>query len=344
VTASKIANGTLTNTQISNSAAIAYSKLNLASAIVNGDISSGAAIAYSKLALGGSIVNGDVATGANIAYSKLNLASSIVNSDVATGAAIAYSKLNLTGSVTNSDISNTAAIAYSKLNLTGSITNSDISNTAAIAYSKLNLTGSITNSDISNTAAIAYSKLANLATGQIIVGNGGTATAATLGGDATINASGTLTIANNAITTAKIADGQITTNKLASGAVPTIIGGSSGTTMGNAATNFMGLFTVGSATESVVQVPVQTSGTISNFDVRISAAAGTLPNSWTFTLRKNGASTAIACTISGTTATQCGDAANSVSFSAGDLLTIQIVPNSTPTASIGRWTARLSTP
>jgi hypothetical protein len=345
VTAAKIANGTLTNTQISASAAIAYSKLNLASSIVNGDVSSSAAIAYSKLALGGSIINTDVASGANIAYSKLNLANSIVNSDVAAGANIAYSKLNLAGSITNSDVSATAAIAYNKLNLSNSIVNSDIATGANIAYNKLNLSGSIVNSDISSSAAIAYSKLATLNTGQIVVGSAGTPTAVTLGGDATINASGNLTIANNAITTAKIADSQITTAKLASGAIPEIIGGTSGAAMANGATSFMGMFSVANATESAVQVPVQTSGTISNFDVRITAAAGALPNAWAFTLRKNGASTAITCTISGTTATQCADNSDTVSFASGDLLSIQVVPTSAPTnTAIGRWTAKLSTP
>ncbi len=344
MTAAKIANGTLTNTQISNAAAIAYSKLNLASSIVNGDINSSAAIAYSKLALGNSITNTDIATGANIAYSKLNLASSIVNSDVAAGAAIAYSKLNLTGSITNSDVSGTAAIAYSKLNLASSITNSDIASGANIAYNKLNLSGSIVNSDISSSAGIAYSKLAALSTGQIVVGSSGTPTAVTLGGDATINASGNLTIANNAITTAKIADSQITTAKLASGAIPEVVGGTSGTTMTNNATNYMGMFSIGSNTESQVQVPVQTSGTLSNLDIRTTAAAGFGANSWTFTVRKNGASTTMTCQIAGNSATQCADNTHTVSFASGDLLTIQIAPNSNPTSSVGRWTAKLSTP
>lgn len=89
----KVADQGITNTQVSNSAAIAYSKLNLSASIVNADVSATAAIDYSKLNLSGSIVNADVATGAAIAYSKLNLAASIVNADIATGAAIARSKL-----------------------------------------------------------------------------------------------------------------------------------------------------------------------------------------------------------------------------------------------------------
>jgi hypothetical protein len=45
-----IAGSSITNSHISNSAAIAYSKLNLASSIVNADVSNSAAIALSKLA------------------------------------------------------------------------------------------------------------------------------------------------------------------------------------------------------------------------------------------------------------------------------------------------------
>lgn len=61
----------LTNSNISASAAIVYSKLSLANSIVNADINSAAAIAYSKLNLSASIVNADVAAGAAIALSKL---------------------------------------------------------------------------------------------------------------------------------------------------------------------------------------------------------------------------------------------------------------------------------
>ena len=83
--------------------------------ITNSHISASAAIAYSKLALSGSIVNADINASAAIAYSKLNLASSIVNADVAAGAAIAYSKLNLSASIVNADIATGAAIALNKL-------------------------------------------------------------------------------------------------------------------------------------------------------------------------------------------------------------------------------------
>ena len=118
-------------------AGAAISAAIIAGSITDSHISATAAIAYSKLSLSGSIVNSDVASGAAIAYSKLNLASSIVNTDIASGAAIAYSKLNLSGSIVNADVASGAAIAYSKLNLATSIVNADIAAGAAIALSKL---------------------------------------------------------------------------------------------------------------------------------------------------------------------------------------------------------------
>lgn len=105
----------ITNTSISATAGIAYSKLTLTGSIVNADIGAAAAIAYSKLTLTGSVVNADISATAAIAYSKLSLASSIVNADISATAAIAYSKLTLTGSVVNADIAAAAAIAHSKM-------------------------------------------------------------------------------------------------------------------------------------------------------------------------------------------------------------------------------------
>lgn len=67
----EIAAGGITNSHINASAAIAYSKLDLASSIVNADINASAAIAYSKLNLSSSIVDADIAAAAAISLSKL---------------------------------------------------------------------------------------------------------------------------------------------------------------------------------------------------------------------------------------------------------------------------------
>lgn len=110
-------NGDLSVAISSNRLTFEGSRLVIAGAaeIVNADISASAAIAYSKLNLATSIVNADISASAAIAYSKLNLATSIVNADINASAAIAYSKLNLTGLIVNADVGAAAAIALSKL-------------------------------------------------------------------------------------------------------------------------------------------------------------------------------------------------------------------------------------
>lgn len=82
VTSAKIADGTIVNADVNASAAIAYSKLNLATSIVNADVGAAAAIAKSKLA-SLDVVNADVNAAAAIAYSKLALTGAILNADLA---------------------------------------------------------------------------------------------------------------------------------------------------------------------------------------------------------------------------------------------------------------------
>lgn len=67
VTSAKIANDTIVNADVNTAAAIAYSKLNLATSIVNADISTSAAIAYSKLNLASSITSADIVDGTIVA-------------------------------------------------------------------------------------------------------------------------------------------------------------------------------------------------------------------------------------------------------------------------------------
>jgi hypothetical protein len=88
---------TLTNKAMSGAtntfSSIPYGALVLAASITNSDVSSSAAIAYSKLNLSGSLVNNDVSSGAGIVYSKLSLSNSIVNTDISTSAAIEGTKI-----------------------------------------------------------------------------------------------------------------------------------------------------------------------------------------------------------------------------------------------------------
>ncbi len=120
--------GTLVNANINASAAIAYSKLNLATSIVNADVSASAAIAYSKLNLATSIVNADISASAAIAYSKL---AALTSANILVGSAgnVATS-VAVTGDVT---ISNAGVTAIGS----GVIVNADINASAAIDGSKL---------------------------------------------------------------------------------------------------------------------------------------------------------------------------------------------------------------
>lgn len=155
--------GGISNSHINTSAAIAYSKLNLATSIVDADINASAAIAYSKLALTNSIIAADL-TASSVSATKLaTITDGITLDQLGIASALQIKALG----ITNSHISASAAIAYSKLALTGAILNADLA--GSIAYNKLSLGTSIVNSDISLTAAIAVSKLAALTTSKAVV-------------------------------------------------------------------------------------------------------------------------------------------------------------------------------
>ncbi|MCC6954198.1 MAG: hypothetical protein IT290_08775, partial [Deltaproteobacteria bacterium] len=123
----------------------------------------------------------------------------IANADVAAAAAIAYSKLAAmsTGQVLLGNGTTPTATALSgdaTVSATGVVT------LASNAVGTAEITdATIANADIAAAAAIAYSKLAALNTGQVLLGNGTTPTAPTLSGDATVGATGTVTIAANAV-------------------------------------------------------------------------------------------------------------------------------------------------
>jgi hypothetical protein len=142
-----VAAGTIVDSMVSATAAIAYSKLALSNSIVDADINASAAIAYSKLALSNSIVNADISSTAAIAYSKLAAlpsANIIVGNatDVPTAVAV-------TGDVT---ISNAGVTAISA----GVIVDADINAAAAIADTKLDTistAGKVSNSATTATAS-----------------------------------------------------------------------------------------------------------------------------------------------------------------------------------------------
>lgn len=159
---SELANGAVTNVKVNASAAIAYSKLNLAGSIVNADVATGAAIAYSKLALSGAIQESDlafsIATQTELdthtsATTSVHGISNTANLVYTSDSRLSDQRVPTDGSVTNAKVASGAAIAYSKLALNNSIVNADIASGAAIAYSKLALTGSITEADLAFSLA-----------------------------------------------------------------------------------------------------------------------------------------------------------------------------------------------
>jgi len=193
---STLGTGVVNNTNVGASAAIAFSKL---ASLTSGNVLIGnASNVPTSVAVSGdaTISNTGSLTIAN---------SAITNAKVSASAAIDFSKL---ASLTSGNILvGSASNVPTSVAMSGDAT---IANTGAVTIAN----NAITNAKVSTSAAIAFSKLGSLTTGQIVAGNAGVATATTLGGDATIGATGTLTIANDAITTAKILNSNVTSAKV----------------------------------------------------------------------------------------------------------------------------------
>jgi hypothetical protein len=184
--------GFITNANIDSAAAIAYSKLNLASSItssdivdgtiVDADINANAAIAYSKLATlsSGNIVlgsSGNVATSTSvtgdvtISSTGVTSISSgvIVNADINANAAIADTKLatiSTAGKVSNSATTATAANTASTIVLRDASNNFSAETITATTFSGAlsgNATTATTATTVSNSS-ITFAKLSTSAT------------------------------------------------------------------------------------------------------------------------------------------------------------------------------------
>jgi hypothetical protein len=100
----------------------------------------------------------------------------------------------------------------------------------------------------------------------------------------------------------------------------------------------MGLLMDGTGSESFVQQRIPTAGTLSQFAVRASADAGSSTDAYVITVRKNGASQAVTCTIT-SSSNICNDASHTATFAAGDLISIQIDGQNSPDTINFHWTA-----
>jgi len=122
-----------------------------------------------------------------------------------------------------------------------------------------------------------------------------------------------------------------------------IIGGGTGpTNLQGASINYVPMFESNRSTvERENQQFMPVAGTLSNFYVTLNGSPGS--NRWyTFVVHKNGADTPVTCTIAGTNTTG-SDLTNSVSFAAGDYISIMSTPSAAnPTGRLMLWTAQFS--
>lgn len=170
----------IVNADVSASAAIAYSKLNLASSIVNADVSASAAIAYSKLALTGSVVNADIANAAAIAVSKL---AALTASRVAKTDGSGFLTTGTVDLANTNEITGTLAATNGGTG-TATVTQGDLLYGASNAWSKLakntSSTRYLSNTGASNDPAWAQVALTTGVSGTLPIANGGTNSAAAL--------------------------------------------------------------------------------------------------------------------------------------------------------------------
>ena len=81
------------------------------------------------------------------------------------------------------------------------------------------------------------------------------------------------------------------------------------------------------------------SGTVQELHATVNQALGA--GSIVFTVRKNGASTPVTCTITGT-ATSCADPTHAVGFATGDLISVEMTETAVPAMTVAGWTSQFT--
>ncbi len=178
----KVATGGITNTEVDAAAAIDFSKL---ATLTSANILVGSAgNVAASVAMSGDI--GISNAGVTAIQSGV-----IVNADINASAAIDFSKL---AALTSANILvGSAGNVATAVAMSGDI---GITNAGVTAIQS----GVIVNADVNASAAIDFSKLATLTSGNILVGSAGNvATSVAMSGEATIIASGAVTLANSAV-------------------------------------------------------------------------------------------------------------------------------------------------
>jgi hypothetical protein len=118
-------------------------------------------------------------------------------------------------------------------------------------------------------------------------------------------------------------------------------GGDSCALTGGSTTEYIGMFGANCAgnNEADAQLAMPATGSVQELHATVDQPVGA-GNTIVFTLRKNGASTSVACTISGT-ATSCSDPSDAVGFTTGDLISVQMTETGLPaTTVVAGWTSQ----
>lgn len=152
--------------------------------------------------------------------------------------------------------------------------------------------GSIVDADIDNAAAIDFGKLEALTATHVLVGSvANVATDVAVSGDATMAATGALTIANNAVTTVKILNANVTLAKLAAGVTPSHVAKFAGTITWSGGLASLATTIAGLAATDKVSCTVRVKGTESLYIL------SAIPTTDTLTITLDAANTSNDCQI-----------------------------------------------
>lgn len=117
-------------------------------------------------------------------------------------------------------------------------------------------------------------------------------------------------------------------------------GGDTGS-VSNSESNYRSMWTSGAWSNSEVSnsMLMPTAGTLDRLYIKLNGTPDGAAT-YAFTVYKNGAPTALTCTVA-SAATTASDLSNSITFSAGDTISLQCTPSGTPTARAVTFSARM---
>jgi hypothetical protein len=301
--ATSIASGVIVNADINASAAIAYSKLNLASTIVDADISAAAAIVDTKLA---TISTASKVSNSATTATSANTASAIVARDASGNFTAGTITANLTGNVSGSSGSTTGnAATATALQTARAINGVNFDGTAAITVAAAagTLTGTTLASNVTASSLTSVGTLGSLTVTNPITGSVTGSSGSTTGNAATATALATgrtIAITGDIAYTSPSFDG--TGNVTAVGTLATVA--TPGSTGGSTAIPIITINAKGLTTSITTAAVIAPAGTLSGNTLAAGVTASSLTSLGTIA-----SLTATAGTIS-TTPTASTDIAN----------------------------------